>query len=120
MLPIVSCFRQVDVFLVIETGQLEQARGCSRPPQRGTRSAEIMDVSSNEDHCSSFLSFVDRFVVGRCLDGSSNTLCSKMKLHVLNPLQVVSSRYFQNGEIELVQVRHVPKTEGTKTWLVIW
>ena len=51
--------------------------------------------------------------VGRCLDGGSNTLCNKMELYVLNTLQVVSFGYFQSGEIELIQVRHVPQMEGT-------
>ena len=39
MLPVVSCFKQVYVFLVIRNGQAEQARGCVGPPQRDTQSA---------------------------------------------------------------------------------
>ena len=120
MLPVVSCFRQENIFLVIE------AIGQSNPVDAWVFLSEvlglqcIMDVSLDEDYSSSLLSFVN-WVVGRFLDGGSKILCSKMELHVLNPFWVVSSKYFQSGEIELVQVRHVPKTEGTtKTWLVIW
>ncbi|KAB2628727.1 E3 ubiquitin-protein ligase BRE1-like 2 [Pyrus ussuriensis x Pyrus communis] len=65
MVLVVSCFRQVDVFLVIETV------GQSKPDSarviiiKVLSLQSIMDVSSNEDHCNSFLSFVDRFVVGK-------------------------------------------------------
>ena len=59
-------------------------------------------MSSNEDHCSNFLSFINRFGVGRFLDDGFNTLCSKMELHVLKPFLVVYSKYFKSGEIELV------------------
>ena len=108
MLPVLSCFRQVNVFLMVE------AIGQSEPEGTWILLCEvlglqcIMDESADEDHSSSFLSFVDGFVVGRFLDSSSKTLCSKMELHILNPLWVVSSKDFHNGEIE-----HVPKTEGT-------
>ncbi|KAM2273926.1 hypothetical protein ACFX1S_043796 [Malus domestica] len=104
MLPVVSCFRQVNVFLVIET------IGHSKPDGAWILLSEvldlqcIMDVSSNEDHCNSFLNFNDWFIVDRFLNGGFNTLCSKMELHILNPLQVVSSRYLQSDEIKLVQV----------------
>ena len=59
MLPVVSYFRQVNVFLVIETV------GQSKPEGAWVFLSEvlglmcIMDMSSNEDHCSSFLSFID-------------------------------------------------------------
>ncbi|KAM2067739.1 hypothetical protein ACFX1T_044043 [Malus domestica] len=108
MLPVVSYFRQEDVFLVIKA--IRQ----SEPEDTGILLCEvlclqyIMDVSLNEDHSSSFLSFVDGCIVDWFLDGSSKTLWNE-ELHVLNPLQVVSSGDFQKGEIELVQVRHVPK-----------
>ncbi|KAM1390754.1 hypothetical protein ACFX2I_018545 [Malus domestica] len=104
MLPIGSCFRQVNVFLVIEV------IGQSEPEGTWIFLCEvldlqcIMDMSVDEDHSSSFLSFVDGFIVGRFLDNSSKTLCSKMELHIVNPLQVVSSRDIQNDEIKLVQV----------------
>ena len=92
MLPVVSCFRQVYIFLVIKT--VGQPEGTWVLLSEIISLQCIMDVSSNEDHCSSLLSFVNRFVGDRFLDGSSNTLCSEMKLHVLNPLQIVSSRDF--------------------------
>ncbi|KAM2566756.1 hypothetical protein TB1_009216 [Malus domestica] len=113
MLLVMSCFRQVNVFLVIKTigqSKLEDA-WVLLSVILGLQC--IIDVSSNKDHCSSFLSFIYEGGVGRCLDGGSNTLYSKIEFHILNPLQVVSSIYVQSGEIELVQVRHVPKTKGT-------
>ncbi|KAM1161427.1 hypothetical protein ACFX13_000605 [Malus domestica] len=94
MLPVLSCFRQVNVFLVIEMVGQSKPEGVWVFFSEVLSLQSIMDVSSNEDHCSSFLSFVDRVVVVRCLNGGFNTLCSKMKLHVLKPLQVVSFRYF--------------------------
>ena len=102
MLPVVSCFRQVYVFLVIEMVGQSEPYGAWVLLSEVLSLQSIMDMSSNEDHCSSFLSFVDRFVVGRCLDGGSNTLCNEIDLHVLNPFQIVSSRYFQSREIEIV------------------
>ncbi|KAM1698793.1 hypothetical protein ACFX2K_030221 [Malus domestica] len=103
-MPIVSCFRQVNVFQVIETIGQSKPEGLWVLLSKVLGLQCIMDVSLNEDHCSSFLIFIDGFVVDMCLNGSSNTFYSKMELHVLNPLQVVSSRDFQSGKIELVQV----------------
>ncbi|KAM2034656.1 hypothetical protein ACFX1X_038030 [Malus domestica] len=91
---VMSCFRQVYVFLVIETVGQSKPEGAWVLLSEILSLQYIMDVSSNEDHCSSLLSFVNRFVGDRCLDGGSNTLCSQMELHVLNPLQIVSSRDF--------------------------
>ena len=86
MLPVVSCFRQVYVFLVIETVNQSKLEGAWVFLSEILSLQCIMDVSSNEDHCSNLLNFVDRFVGNRCLNGGSNTLCSEMELHVLNPL----------------------------------
>ncbi|KAM1692820.1 hypothetical protein ACFX2K_032391 [Malus domestica] len=104
MLPVMSCFSQVDVFLVIETVGQSKPNGVWVLLNKVLGVQCIMDVSSNKDHCIRLLSFVDRFVIGGCLDGGSNTLCSQMELHVLNSLQIVSSGDFYSGEIELVQV----------------
>ncbi|KAM0979484.1 hypothetical protein EV2_015830 [Malus domestica] len=90
VLPVLSCFRQVDVYLVIEMVSQSKSEGVWILLSEVLSMQSIMDVSSNEDNCISFLSFVDRFVIGRCFYGGSNTLCNKMKLHFLNPLQVVS------------------------------
>ena len=57
----------------------------------------IMDVSSDEDHSSSFVSFVNEFIVNWFLDSSSKTFCSKVELHILNPLQVASSRVVKSS-----------------------
>ena len=93
-MPVMSYFRQVYVFLVIETiGQSKPEGACVFFSEvLGLQC--IMDDSSNEDHCISLLSFVNRFLGYGCLDYGSNILCSQMELHVLNPLQIVSSRDF--------------------------
>ncbi|KAM1195397.1 hypothetical protein ACFX2J_021889 [Malus domestica] len=94
MLLVVSCFRQVHVFLVIETVAQSKPEGAWVLLSEILSLQCIMNVSSDEDHCSSLLSFVNMFVGDRCLDGGSNTLCSEMEFYVLNPLQIVSSRDF--------------------------
>ncbi|KAM1115419.1 hypothetical protein ACFX1X_006195 [Malus domestica] len=92
MLQVVSYFRQVYVFLVIETV------GQSKPEGAWVLLSEIlslqcnMNMSSDEDYYSSLLSFVNRFVDDRCLDGGYNTFCNEIEFHVFNPLQIVSSR----------------------------
>ena len=78
MLPVVSCFRQVNVFLVIEAIGQSELEGkwillCEILGQQC-----IMDVFADEDHSSSFMSFVDGFIVSMFLDSSSKTLCIKM------------------------------------------
>ncbi|KAM2260747.1 hypothetical protein FF1_042320 [Malus domestica] len=69
-----------------------------------------MDMSSDEDHSSGFFSLANRFI---CCFFNSRTqvLCSEVELHILNPLEVVPSRNLQSGEVEFVQVRHVPITK---------
>ena len=75
MLSIMSCFRQVNVFLVIE------AIGQREPDGTWILLYEVLglqcirDVSSDEDHSSNFMSFVNGFIVSRFLDSSSKTLC---------------------------------------------
>ena len=76
MLPVMSCFRQVYVFLMIETVSQSEPDGAWVLLSEILSLQCIMDVSSNEDHCSSLLSFVNGFVGDRSLDGGSNTLCS--------------------------------------------
>ncbi|KAM2087775.1 hypothetical protein COP2_032717 [Malus domestica] len=94
MLPVVSCFRQIYVFLVIEMVGQSKSDGAWVFLNEILSLQCIMNVSSDEDNCSSFLSFVNRFVGDKCLDGGFNTFCSEIELHVLNPLQIVSSRDF--------------------------
>ncbi|KAM1892308.1 hypothetical protein ACFX14_035478 [Malus domestica] len=69
MLLVVSCFRQVYVFLVIETVGQSKPEGMWVLLNEVLSLQCIMDVSSNEDHCISLLSFVDRFVGDGCLNG---------------------------------------------------
>ena len=76
MLPIVSCFRQVDVFLVIETVGQSKPEGVWVLLSEVLSLQCIMDVSSNEDHCISLLSFVNSFASDGCLNGGFNALCS--------------------------------------------
>ncbi|KAM2879485.1 hypothetical protein FF1_014976 [Malus domestica] len=94
MLPVMSCLRQVNVFLVIEAVGQSKSEGAWVLLSEVLGLQCIMNVSSDEDHCSSFLSFVDEVVIGGFLDGGSKTLCGKMKFHALNPLPVGSSRFF--------------------------
>ncbi|KAM2935902.1 hypothetical protein COP2_033558 [Malus domestica] len=94
MLSVVSCFRQVYVFLVIEMVGQSKSEGAWVLLSEILSLQCIINVSSNEGYCSSLLSFVNRFVEDRCLDGGFNILYSEMELHVLNPLHIVSSRDF--------------------------
>ncbi|KAB2612963.1 peroxisomal membrane protein PMP22-like [Pyrus ussuriensis x Pyrus communis] len=84
---LVYCFRLVNVFLVIKTICQGEPEGTWILLCKVLSLQCIMDMSSDEDHSSSFLSFVDGFIVDWFLDGNSKTLCSKMELHILNPLQ---------------------------------
>ena len=69
-----------------------------------------MNVSSYADHGSGFLSFTNR-VVRLIINGRMQILYGVVELHILDPLNVVSSRDLQNGEVEFVQIRHVPITK---------
>ncbi|KAM0981744.1 hypothetical protein FF1_014807 [Malus domestica] len=85
MLPVVSCFRQVNAFLVIEMIGQNESEGTWVLFFEVLGLQCIIEVYTDEDHGSSILSFVNR-VFSRFLDGSSKTLCGKMELQVSNPL----------------------------------
>ena len=67
-------------------------------------------MSSDEDHNGGFFSFANR-VVRLFFDSGMQVLSSEVELHILDPLDVVCSRDFQSGEVEFVQIRHVPITK---------
>ena len=69
-----------------------------------------MNMSSDEDHGSGFLSFANR-VVCLIFNGKTQILCSEEELHIFDPLAVVSSKDLQSGKVEFVQIQHVPITK---------
>ncbi|KAM1977539.1 hypothetical protein FF1_014112 [Malus domestica] len=77
-----------------------------------------MNKSSDEDHADNFVNFVNQNFCN-LFDGGSMTSKGEMELYVLTPSGSFSG-YFQGSEIELVQIRYVRKTQGARTWLVIW
>ncbi|KAM1480812.1 hypothetical protein ACFX2I_027912 [Malus domestica] len=101
-----SYFRQEDVILVIKAISQSDLK-CSWIFLSKVLSLQcIMNVSLDEDHGSGFLSFAYR-VVRLIFNGTMQILCGEVELHILDPLEVVSSRDHQSDEVEFVQIRHV-------------
>ena len=67
-------------------------------------------MSSDQDHSGGFLSFANR-VVRLIFNGRTQIISSEVELHSLDPVEVVPSRDLQSGEVEFIQIRHVPITK---------
>ncbi|KAM2351960.1 hypothetical protein ACFXTH_006705 [Malus domestica] len=88
-----SSFMQYDVLMVIEAISQSNPK-CSWIFLNKLLDLQcIMNVSSDEDHGSDFLNFANQ-VVRLIFNGGMQIFCSEVELHILDPLEVVSSKDF--------------------------
>ncbi|KAM2153551.1 hypothetical protein ACFX1Q_045482 [Malus domestica] len=87
MLPIMSCFNQENVLLVIKMISQSDPWCLWILLSKVLGLQGVMNMSLDEDHSSGFLSFANQ-VVYLIFNGGMQVLCSEVELHFFDPLEL--------------------------------